>query len=137
MLVDNLKGIIFDLDNTLVKISDDYLYDVVKNTLNEIGYRGEINREQSILFWRSIDKNNYIIKTWNVDNDTFWKSFRKYDNVDGRISNTKIFDDVYLLRKLNNKIGIFTESIKDIALAEIDFPTPTLPSTWPSCSATA
>lgn len=120
MLLDSIRGLIFDLDGTLVDTDIIYLQEVVKSALREIGYKEEVNKEDVALFWYGKNKDNTIKIKWGVDIDMFWNSFRKYDTVEGRIENTKIFEDISILKNLNyKKLSIFTESQKNIALEEV------------------
>lgn len=118
MLVDKVKGIIFDLDNTLVETDTKYVERIVNSTLQD--YRKKASEEECCLFWYGVYREEKIRNMWNVDPDEFWRSFRKYDSVEERIANTKIYDDVIALKNLDEQLkkGILTSSVRDIALAE-------------------
>jgi len=120
MLIDNLKGIIFDLDNTLVRTKNGYFYDVIKSTLNEIGYKKKVSMDEACRFWYGINRDREIKKMWDINPEVFWPVLRKYDTVEGRIANTSVFDDVGVLKKLDGVIkkGIFTSSQEKHAFAE-------------------
>jgi len=120
MLIDRLEGMIFDMDGTLLKLNKKYIHQVVYNTLKHIGYEKEVVMEEACRFWYGFHRDEDIKRMWDVNPDLFWKIFRQYDNVEGRIGNTDVHDDINVLEKLPSKlkVGIFTSAEEKIALAE-------------------
>ncbi len=120
MLLKKIKGIIFDLDDTLVKTKTEYVEETVNATLKDLGCEKKANKKESSLFWYGNNRNEKIKKMWGVNPENFWHTFKKYDTAEGRIKYTEIYEDIEALKNLENgiKIGILTSSIKEIALAE-------------------
>jgi len=114
-----IKGIIFDLDGTLVSTRPEYRYIVTGSALSELGVsrgRQDIDR-----FWFGPDR-DATVRSWGVDASRFWKAFRKYDTTELRKKHACPFQDVRVLdsiRRMGIKAGIVTGSPEHIASLEI------------------
>ncbi|MEM2121422.1 MAG: HAD family hydrolase [Candidatus Woesearchaeota archaeon] len=129
-----LEAIISDLDGTLVSVSGDYCSLLFTKVFREIGLLNENEEIDKItaedLFYNprreEIIKEIYNKKSKLFDKDLFWDTYHKIekqkDILENRIKNLKVYDDVKTLKFLSQagvKIGIITQSQKEIAFAEI------------------
>lgn len=106
---------IFDLDGTLVYTTHEYIGKVVFNTLQEFGISP--SREHIKNFWFGTDRNNIIREHFGVDNDLFWKTFRKHDKPENRKLHAFPYSDIDIIPELRSrgfKTGIVTGASQDI-----------------------
>ncbi len=128
MLLEEKKGIIFDLDDTLVETDPNYIERIVNLTLKKLGYNRKASMEECSSLWYGINKEEKIKKMWGLNPRFFWETFRRYDTVEGRMENTRIHDDVKALENLDKelRIAVLTSATEKIALAEMDLLQPYL-----------
>ena len=122
-LIESFDVFVFDLDNTLVETNFNYIYNLIKKTINNLGgiipdqilaqafWYAEKNREECI-------ENNF-----HLSSSEFWKLFRKYDFPEKRVKYTKVIKGVdEVLQSLNEKgkeLAIITNTTPLIAIAEV------------------
>ncbi|MBW6451500.1 MAG: HAD family hydrolase [DPANN group archaeon] len=110
---------IFDLDGTLVHTRDEYRYDVVRKTLQDIGV--EYNHELVDHVWFGTHR-DILLKNAGINPDLFWNSFTNYDTVAFRKPFIELYNDISIinqLRKYGHTIGIVTGAPEEIALMEL------------------
>jgi len=122
------EAVIFDLDGTLVHTSMDYIYNVVGQTLNNLGTAS--SNDAIDLFWFKSGRDKIIRENFGLDTELFWTTFRKYDTPERRRQFTRAYDDIGFIKELRQKgykTGIVTAAATDIAsleigmLGEVDF----------------
>ena len=112
-----VKGIIFDLDGTLVDLSLEYRKKVMDDTLTFFGKT--TTTELIDKFWYGIHRPKIVENDFGINPNDFWKVFREIDNPNERVKQTVVYNDTRnVLEKLrDNKIkqGIVTGSIEETA----------------------
>jgi beta-phosphoglucomutase-like phosphatase (HAD superfamily) len=111
----------FDLDGTLVHTKPEYRYDVVGDTLRDLGI-GDFDERDIDRLWFESNRDQLLIELFDVDSEAFWASFQRYDVAEFRAQLTEPYDDVDILQEIKRagmKIGIVTGSPKHIVDLEV------------------
>jgi len=115
------KAVIFDLDGTLVHTTPEYRYKVVPQTLTEFGVIA--SKENIDKFWFGHPDREIVIRDhFGVAPELFWKEFRKNDDINLRIKESRTYPDIDFLAELKEKgykLGIVTGAPEHIAYPEI------------------
>lgn len=117
----HLEAILFDLDGTLVGTRSEYRYQVVGDTLKELGCcatQCDIDK-----FWFGANRDEIIRDLFALEAPPFWKAFAKYDVPHIRSKHTRAFEDVAVLQQLREqglRLGIVTNAPLHIARAELE-----------------
>jgi phosphoglycolate phosphatase-like HAD superfamily hydrolase len=116
-----IKGIVFDLNGTLVYTNSQHRYLVVRKTLEKLGisYVGDGLID---IFWFDGDRDKIVLENFKVNPMEFWIEFDKWDTVEMRKRFTKPYYDVGIIEKIRSEgisTGILTgapEEIKDMEI---------------------
>ncbi len=121
-----VKGLIFDLDGTLIKSPGITLLNkILLETLREL----KLNTKNIVLdeFWRSGRRHRDILEKWGVrDPIDFWRVFDEKDyNLRFRLIKSgviKVFEDVTVLKQLalNYKLGLVSNSSRRVVELELE-----------------
>ncbi len=105
-----IKGLIFDLDGTIIDNDDAYM----ELMLNRVG--GEIGRDLGLRhareLWYSIGAmaRDEVIARWGIDPDRFWTVFNKYERLDEKLASTYLHRDALALQQIGVPMGIVTHT---------------------------
>jgi HAD superfamily hydrolase (TIGR01549 family) len=116
-----IKGVIFDLDGTLVDVPVEYIRKIVHKVSGE-----DFDQNALIEFWYGVkNRDEIIINSFGIDDvEHFWNSFHENDIVPERIKQTVVYPEVHeiikKLHEMNIKIGIVTGSVSKNANASIN-----------------
>jgi phosphoglycolate phosphatase len=116
-----MKGIIFDLDGTLVSVRPEYRYSIVSQVLAKFGKRSD--DKQIDRFWFGHSRNQ-MIEGWGVKPHDFWTEFHALDLPEYRRNYTFAFDDCSHLADLKKKgyrLALCTGAPPRIADMELSF----------------
>lgn len=128
-----IKGLIFDLDGTLVEITD-YIptfHKLVLKACRTCGGKNNLTLDMHKEIYKPLklsleESNNHLKKDWGVEPKRFWRELFKLDLVERRkaIENgiLKCFDDISVIRELRKKykIGLLSITPEEIAELELD-----------------
>jgi phosphoglycolate phosphatase len=105
-----IKGLIFDLDGTIIDNNDSYMESMLKRVGKDIGYDLGLRHAQEL--WYSIGalSRDEVIARWGIDPDQFWLSFNKFESLNEKLKNTYIHLDALSLKKLDMPMGIVTHT---------------------------
>ena len=120
------KGLLFDIDGTLVKTDFRHREHVIGKTLEEYGVKMP-SREVIDKFWFEGNRNKVIEGTFGINRNDFWETYAKYDTPDFRKIYTAPFYDIEVLSDLKKegykregyKLGIVTSASEEIAELEV------------------
>ena len=115
------EAVVFDLDGTLVHTTPEYRYQIVGQTLRDLGVTSS-NRNID-RFWFEARRDAIIQEHFGLDPKQFWEIYRKKDTTELRRKFTKLYDDVDVVKELRQngyKTGIVTGAPMHIASLEIE-----------------
>lgn len=116
------RGIIFDLDGTLVHTKPEYRYNVVGAVLKEFGIKPV--KKYIDCFWFETNRQEIIQKNFGIEPDIFWEKFQKLENIAFREKSTRAYSDTSAIENLKEKgmkLGIVTGSPRHILEMELAF----------------
>ncbi|MBU2612206.1 MAG: HAD family hydrolase [Nanoarchaeota archaeon] len=115
------KGLLFDIDGTLVTTRYEHRKIVLQKTLEEYGK--EIPLKEIInKFWFEGNRDEIVREIFGIDKSDFWKTYAKYDTPGFRKIFTSPFYDIEVLPDLKRegyKLGIVTSAPGEIADLEV------------------
>ncbi len=114
------EAVVFDLDGTLVHTTPEYRYQILGQTLKDLGATSS-NRNID-RFWFEARRDAIIQEHFGLDPKQFWETYRKHDTTELRRQFTKLYDDVDFVKELRQnsyKTGIVTGAPMHIASLEI------------------
>ena len=116
------KGLIFDLDGTLVTTKYEHRKIILEKTLGNFAKR--VPPHQIInKFWFEGNREKIIKEIFKIDIQDFWKAYESYDTPEFRKKFTKPYADVGFiseLKKRGYKIGMVTSAPLEIAKMETE-----------------
>ena len=115
------KGIIFDLDGTLVTTKYEHRKIVLEKTLSDFGKPLPI--EVIDKFWFEGNRDKIIKEIFEVNPSNFWTVYESYDTPEFRKKFTNPYDDVGFvleLKKRGYKTGVVTSAPVEIAKIETE-----------------
>jgi phosphoglycolate phosphatase-like HAD superfamily hydrolase len=103
------KGVIFDLDGTLVHTKPECIRYMVSESFKEFGVI--LPDSEKDRFWHDHGREE-ILRKYDIDKKAFWPVFKKYDTKELRRKNAMIYEDVdpfiKIVRSKGFKLGILT-----------------------------
>jgi phosphoglycolate phosphatase len=105
-----IKGLIFDLDGTIIDNNDDYMESMLCRVGKDIGRDLGLRHAQDLWYSVGTMSRDEVICGWGLDPDAFWKVFNKYESLDEKLKNTYLHRDALALRTLNIPMGIVTHT---------------------------
>ncbi|WP_231845177.1 HAD family hydrolase [Methanocella paludicola] len=111
--MERIKGLIFDLDGTIIDNDDDYMELMLHRVGRDLGY--DFNLCHARELWYAIDSESRdnVIKRWGCDPDKFWTVFNRYENIDEKLRSTYLHEDAAILKGLDVPKGIVTHTSYD------------------------
>ena len=105
-----IKGLVFDLDGTIIDNRDSYMERMLKRVGAEIGRDLGLRHAQEL--WYSIGalSRDEVIARWGIDPDRFWTVFNKYESLGEKLANTYLHPDALALKKIKVPMGIVTHT---------------------------
>jgi phosphoglycolate phosphatase len=105
-----IKGLIFDLDGTIIDNRDSYMELMLSRVGDELGMELTLRHAQEL--WYSVDamSRDDVIARWGVDPDRFWTIFNKYESLEEKRLSTYLHDDARSVSTLNMPKGIVTHT---------------------------
>jgi len=116
------KGLVFDLDGTLIHTKPEYRYLIVGKTLEDLGI--EPVKEHIDSFWFEGNRNELIKKHFGIEPEKFWKKYLEHENPELRKKSIRAYEDTEFLKTFKQrgkKFGIVTGSPEDIFRLEMKF----------------
>ncbi len=105
-----IKGLIFDLDGTIIDNNDDYMESMLRRVGKDIGRDLGLRHAQELWYSVGMMSRDEVICGWGLDPDAFWSVFNRYESLDEKLKNTYLHKDALVLRNLNMPMGIVTHT---------------------------
>ncbi len=114
-------GVLWDLDNTLVRVTEDYILTAVATTLRHFGQSPPKGFSEK--FWYEGGRSKLVQEMLGINPEEFWPIFNEVDSSEARGAATTIYDDVHETLDALSKVvrqGIVTASPRDKALRSVE-----------------
>ena len=108
-----IKGLIFDLDGTIIDNSEDYMELMLRRVGKDLGQDLGIEHARELWYSVNAESRDSVIRRWGFNPDRFWTIFNKYENVDEKVRSTYLHDDAAILKGLEMPKGIVTHTSYD------------------------
>ena len=105
-----IKGLIFDLDGTIIDNNDAYMESMLQRVGHDLGRDLGLTHAREL--WYSIDamSRDEVIRRWGIDPDEFWTVFNKYENLDEKLKSTYLHQDTSILKEIPLPKAIVTHT---------------------------
>lgn len=113
MKMAHIKGLIFDLDGTIIDNNDDYMELMLHRVGHDIG--ADLGLKQAKELWYSINavSRDEVIRRWGLNPDKFWTIFNKYENLNEKLQSTYLHSDTSILKNIDLPKAIVTHTAYD------------------------
>ena len=108
-----IKGLIFDLDGTLIDNDEAYMERMLRRVGHDLGR--DLSLKHARELWYSIDSESRdeVIRRWGCNPDKFWTAFNRYENIEEKLKSTYLHKDTAVLKDLELPKGIVTHTSYD------------------------
>ncbi len=88
-----IKGLIFDLDGTIIDNYDDYMELMLTRVGHDIG--ADLGLKQAKELWYPVDavSRDEVIRRWGIDPDRYWTIFNRYESLEEKLKSTYLHED--------------------------------------------
>jgi phosphoglycolate phosphatase len=108
-----IKGLIFDLDGTIIDNYEHYMENMLKRVGEEIGHPLSLEHARDLWYSINAGSRDEVISRWGLDPDEFWSVFNKYENLEEKLRSTYLHNDALFLKALNMPKSIVTHTTYD------------------------
>jgi phosphoglycolate phosphatase len=108
-----IKGLIFDLDGTIIDNDDAYMELMLRRVGRDLGYDLTLKHAKELWYSINSESRDSVIEGWGCDPDRFWTVFNKYENIDEKLRNTYLHEDTAILKGIPLPMGIVTHTSYD------------------------
>lgn len=105
-----IKGLIFDLDGTLIDNYDKYLEYMLTCVGEEIGCTFTLQHARALWYSIGAESRDEVIESWGVSPDRFWAAFNRHESLPKKLENTFLYKDALSLTHLRLPKGIVTHT---------------------------
>ena len=108
-----IKGLIFDLDGTIIDNSEDYMELMLRRVGKDMRRDMGIREARELWYAVNAESRDEVIRRWGLSPDRFWTAFNKYEDIDEKVRSTYLHDDAAILKGLEMPKGIVTHTSYD------------------------
>ncbi|CAJ37661.1 HAD family hydrolase [Methanocella arvoryzae] len=105
-----IKGLIFDLDGTIIDNYDRYLEHMLTCVGNDLGFCFTLGHAKDLWYSIGAESRDQVIHSWGLDPDRFWTAFNRHESLEKKIENTYLYKDALFLASLKIPKGIVTHT---------------------------
>ncbi|AFD00405.1 haloacid dehalogenase superfamily, subfamily IA [Methanocella conradii HZ254] len=105
-----IRGLIFDLDGTLIDNYDGYMELMLRRVGRDLGREFTLSHAKELWYSINSESRDEVIMRWGVNPDRFWTVFNRYEDINEKLENTYLHDDADILKGLNIPKGIVTHT---------------------------
>jgi phosphoglycolate phosphatase len=106
----HIKGLIFDLDGTIIDNYDDYMELMLKRVGKDLGRDFGLTHARELWYSIGSESRDEVIERWGVSPDRFWTVFGRYENIEEKLRSTYLHGDTAILKGLKMPKGIVTHT---------------------------
>lgn len=108
-----IKGLIFDLDGTLIDNHDEYMERMLKRVGKDLGYDFNLAHARELWYSINTESRDEVIERWGCNPDEFWTAFNEYEDIEEKLAGTYLHGDTAFLKGLELPMGIVTHTSYD------------------------
>jgi phosphoglycolate phosphatase len=108
-----IKGLIFDLDGTIIDNNDNYMELMLRRIGRDLGFDFTLEHAKELWYSINAESRDSVIERWGCDPDKFWTVFNRYENIDEKLRSTYLHDDTAVLKGIPLPKGIVTHTSYD------------------------
>jgi phosphoglycolate phosphatase len=108
-----IKGLIFDLDGTIIDNDDAYMELMLRRVGSDLGHDLTLKHAKELWYSINSETRDSVIEGWGFDPDRFWTVFNKYENIDEKLRSTYLHEDTAILKGIPLPKGIVTHTSYD------------------------
>lgn len=108
-----IKGLIFDLDGTIIDNDDGYMELMLRRVGRDLGYDFTLMHAKELWYSINSESRDEVIRRWGVNPDKFWTVFNRYEDIVEKLKSTYLHDDAAILKGLKMPKGIVTHTSYD------------------------
>ena len=108
-----IRGLIFDLDGTIIDNTDVYMERMLQQVGREVGRDLGLRHARELWYSIGAESRDEVIVRWGLDPDRFWRAFNKYESLEQKLRNTYLHRDALFLKGLKIPKGIVTHTTLD------------------------
>ncbi|HMK46912.1 MAG TPA: HAD family hydrolase [Methanocella sp.] len=105
-----IKGLIFDLDGTIIDNYDGYMENMLKCVGDEIGCNFTIKHARDLWYSIGAVSRDEVIQSWGVEPDRFWEVFNRFESLEVKLKNTYVYRDALAICDVDLPKGIVTHT---------------------------
>lgn len=105
-----IKGLIFDLDGTIIDKRDGYTERLMGRVGRAVGREFSADDGHRLLYCIGAESRTEIVQQWGFEPRAFWPVFESCEFLDDKIDSTYLYDDAAFLKDLALPRGIVTHS---------------------------
>ncbi len=109
----HIKGLIFDLDGTIIDNNDDYMELMLRRVGRDLGRDFGLKHARELWYSIGTESRDEVIERWGINPDRFWAVFNRYEDVEEKLRSTYLHDDTAILKGLEMPKGIVTHTSYD------------------------
>jgi|GEM_PF-4045187 len=108
-----IKGLIFDLDGTIIDNREDYMELMLQKVGRDLGRELTLEHARELWYAINAESRDEVIERWGINPDKFWTIFNKYENIEDKLKSTYLHSDTEVLKGLDLPKGIVTHTSYD------------------------
>ncbi|MCD1293461.1 HAD family hydrolase [Methanocella sp. CWC-04] len=108
-----IKGLIFDLDGTIIDNDERYMELMLSRVGKELGRSLTLDHARQLWYSMNAVSRDEVISRWGLDPDEFWAIFNTFENLQEKLNSTYLHKDAPFLKSIDLPKSIVTHTTYD------------------------